>query len=436
MTSIDRIVHPNVSYWTTDHPLSSISEPLSDDTATDVLVVGAGYAGLATVTHLLARRADLDVTLVDAGAVGQGSSSRNAGMVEPITAAVLWLLPEALPEASADRAFHALLRRIDREMDELVHSATDVEARPEPVVLNSPSTVARQVLSSMRHRLDELDVDCEWVHADSARERWGVSGHGALVTPGYVVHPAKLVSALRDRAAGAGAHLHEHTPIEAVAALPSGGFCARTSSGHRIQARQIVDAASVWSRGLGLQRDPGSIRHTYMLATAPLPDGVLAGAGSEPAVTVNELDLAVGYRRIHRRRVLYGAFGDRSSHPERPLDDDAAGRLVAAAERRMPWLTDQPIDFAWGGPIKVNPTDLPTIGWLPDHPGALSVSGNSSCGIPWCLVGGAIAADLLDDHTDPDPDLTTIRRAVEHTTIPWAALVGLGLGWIWGSIVR
>src|SRR4249919_3506962 len=55
-------------------------QPLTGDVGTDVLVIGAGIAGVATAFFAL-RDTDLDVTLVERGRAGHGATGHNAGQL-------------------------------------------------------------------------------------------------------------------------------------------------------------------------------------------------------------------------------------------------------------------------------------------------------------------------------------------------------------------
>ncbi|WP_233571833.1 FAD-dependent oxidoreductase, partial [Cellulomonas triticagri] len=66
------------SLWL-DAPTGPASEPLDGSTTADVVVVGAGLAGLWTAYYLLEHDPALDVLLVEADAVGHGATGRAGG---------------------------------------------------------------------------------------------------------------------------------------------------------------------------------------------------------------------------------------------------------------------------------------------------------------------------------------------------------------------
>jgi gamma-glutamylputrescine oxidase len=59
----------------------------SQNTSTDIAIVGAGYAGLSTAYWLSEMKPDLKITIIDRGFLGAGASGRNAGFLTKGSAA-------------------------------------------------------------------------------------------------------------------------------------------------------------------------------------------------------------------------------------------------------------------------------------------------------------------------------------------------------------
>ena len=70
--------NPVISYWedTTSDNLNL--EKLTEDINSEIVVIGGGYTGLLCAINLI-ENYNLDVILVEAGKIGWGASSRNAG---------------------------------------------------------------------------------------------------------------------------------------------------------------------------------------------------------------------------------------------------------------------------------------------------------------------------------------------------------------------
>src|SRR5262252_5493696 len=69
------------SLWAATAPAAPATRPLEGRVTADVVVIGAGYAGLSTALHLAER--GTRVVVLEAREVGWGGSGRNGGQVIP-----------------------------------------------------------------------------------------------------------------------------------------------------------------------------------------------------------------------------------------------------------------------------------------------------------------------------------------------------------------
>ena len=83
---MNNIYHPDIyqfntpvsSYWEDTSSENLNLEKLTKDTNSEIVVIGGGYTGLLCAINLIENH-NLDVILVEAGKIGWGASSRNAG---------------------------------------------------------------------------------------------------------------------------------------------------------------------------------------------------------------------------------------------------------------------------------------------------------------------------------------------------------------------
>ena len=71
---------PVSSYWEANSSDDLNLDKLQKDFNSEIVVIGGGYTGLLCAINLI-ENYNLDVVLVEAGKVGWGASSRNAGFV-------------------------------------------------------------------------------------------------------------------------------------------------------------------------------------------------------------------------------------------------------------------------------------------------------------------------------------------------------------------
>ena len=70
--------NPVSSYWEDISSENLLIDRLIKDTNSEIVVIGGGYTGLLCAINLIEHHS-LDVSLVEAGKIGWGASSRNAG---------------------------------------------------------------------------------------------------------------------------------------------------------------------------------------------------------------------------------------------------------------------------------------------------------------------------------------------------------------------
>ena len=83
---MNNIYHPDIyqfntpvsSYWEDTSSENLQIDRLKKDTNSEIVVIGGGYTGLLCAINLIENH-NLDVILVEAGKIGWGASSRNAG---------------------------------------------------------------------------------------------------------------------------------------------------------------------------------------------------------------------------------------------------------------------------------------------------------------------------------------------------------------------
>lgn len=74
-------VHEGPAAWNSILGPQAASQPLSEDTTADFVVVGAGFAGLSAARRLLQLQPKSRVLVLEAGRVAEGSAGRNSGFM-------------------------------------------------------------------------------------------------------------------------------------------------------------------------------------------------------------------------------------------------------------------------------------------------------------------------------------------------------------------
>jgi glycine/D-amino acid oxidase-like deaminating enzyme len=135
---------------------------------------------------------------------------------------------------------------------------------------------------------------------------------------------------------------------------------------------------------------------SYIVLTAPAPER-LQEIGWTGGELISDFRTSLRYFRTTRDgRIAFGGGGGRA---RRTVDEMFTGDARAVSETAegfrlmFPSFAEVPIEDAWGGPIDVSPTHLPTFGRVDD--GVYQAGGYTGNGVAPTHLAGQVLADLI-----------------------------------------
>ncbi len=397
--------------------------PLHGHATADVLVIGAGYAGLSTAIHLADRGAR--VVVLEAHAPGHGGSGRNGGQVIP---GIRHFRADCEAAFGAERG--ARLHRFGAEAQQAVWGFIDrfaiacddvrtgwVQAAhgAESLALGLKRAAAWQAYGAPVETLDGTAIAA----LTASDEYVG----GWVDRRGGVVNPLAYCRGLARGAISLGVAVHGASHVLTLAP-EGGGWIARTATGS-VAARQVVVATTAYSDGLvpGLADSVMAVQ-SFQVATAPLSADQrrrILPAGE----AVSDTRHLLRYFRVDADgRLVVGGRG--TLGPAQGASSFSLVRMTLA--KLYPELADAPIEHAWGGFVAVNPPDR----WPRLHRPAEGLWVSMGCngkGVAWASAFGRVLADAAlgaAEETLPLP-VSPMPR------IPFRALRRLyvGVGTLW-----
>ncbi|KUI38173.1 FAD-dependent oxidoreductase [Mycobacterium sp. IS-1496] len=362
----------------------------------DLVVVGAGYAGLWTALHAAERRPGRRIVVVESDRVAWAASGRNGGFVDASLTHGLengksrWPneieILERLGMENLD-GMQADIERLRLDVDWQRTGMLTVATEPHQV-----SWLQEAAEAGTGRFLDESEVRGE---VCSPTYRAGLFEPDTCA----IVHPAKLALELARACTEAGVQIHEQTPATALETRGS-TVCVHTSAG-RVTARQAVLATNVFPSLLRRNRLHTVPVYDYVLATEPLTGEQLARIGWRNRQGVGDSANQFHYYRLSAdNRIVWGGYDAiyhfgrkvRSAYEDRPR---SYRRLAAHFFLTFPQLRDVRFDYRWAGAIDTNTRFC--AHWGLARGGRVAyVNGFTGLGVGAARFGADVCLDLLD----------------------------------------
>jgi glycine/D-amino acid oxidase-like deaminating enzyme len=429
--------HDPHGFWIAEAGAGPPLAPLEGDLEADVVIVGGGFTGLWTAWHLLGKDPETRVVILESDRVGHGPSGRNGGFAD-----ALWVSFERLveeyglgPATDVARASGESVHQIgefaesegvdcwfrrDGYLNVSTSPSQDFSWRP------NVEAMTRAGFEDLPKELDHTEVEAI-CSSPAFRE-------GIFYREAATVQPARLAFGLRDRVAGRGALLFEHSPVRRIEDGP-GGVALFTPTGS-VRADRLVMAAGAMLAGIGSPlADRVTLASSHMVVSEPVPD-LLDEIGWTGGQAISDCRSLLNYfRTTPDGRIAFGWGGGRIAAGGRrrgtaEVDPVVIGQVVRNAISYFPGLAGRRFDYAWGGPIDASATHLPQIAVMPSGRSFAAVGYTGNGVGPSQMIGRALASLTLglDDRYSR---LALIRPASAMTKVPPEPF-----RWAGGAVIR
>ena len=360
----------------------------------DALVVGGGTVG-AWCAYFL-RQAGLDrVVLVEKGHLGQGASSRAAGIVR-----MQGGTPEAVRLGLWSRRFYL------RQREEIgTDSGFTEQGYLLPCFTEADVAAARERMAMQT----ALGAPVRWLSPAEVDEANPTLAPGQTLggtfcaEDGYIT-PPRNVAAYTVALLRSGVEVAEQVAFCGLAAGPAATTTVDTSQG-RIDAGLVVltggPKLAAVGRLAGLRIPAGGVRH-QVAVTERHP-------GLDPVRVPMVFDLAAGlYWRPEEGGLLFGMSNpDEPPGENREVDDDYLALMRARLARLVPVTAGLGLRRIWAATIDYTPDHLPIIGRAPglDH---VTVACAAGAGMMWGPGVAKAAADVALTGTTDVLDVSSL----------------------------
>jgi glycine/D-amino acid oxidase-like deaminating enzyme len=360
----------------------------------DVIVIGAGYTGLAAARRAAELAPETRIIVLDASTIGEGNPGRNSGFLLEIS-----LANDADPQAVERMA--ACNGLIAGAMQGIVHLVQEYDIDCDLVRTGTYRAAAGETGIGALHRyrafLDAANLPYEVLTQDDIGARLGTRFYReGLYSPHcYLVQPAALARGLADALPG-GVSLFENSPATAIHRR-NYKWNVQTPEGS-VSAPLLLVANNAFCTRLGIGRTRIAAIYTYAGLTDPLRPAALEELGS---------DANWGLLPAHRlgstlRRTADGRLLIRSMYGyETEADNEAiAGKLEALLRQRFPQVPGLDIARIWSGATGYTLHGGPLWGRL--ERGLFVAAGCNGGGVVKGTLFGRLLADLAFGGDVPD----------------------------------
>jgi glycine/D-amino acid oxidase-like deaminating enzyme/nitrite reductase/ring-hydroxylating ferredoxin subunit len=385
------------SYWLESASLPTFPR-LDRDLAVDVIVIGAGLAGI-TAAYLL-KRAGRRVALIDRGRAASIDTGHTSAHLTCVTDTRLSSLVRSLGDDHAQAVWDAGLAAI-AQIDEIVRSERlACHFDWVPGYLHAAVDAADADIESLRDEAAiaaKLGFDATFLDRTPFMDCPGVEIGGQAR-----FHPREYLSGLIRSIDGGGSFVFEHTNADEVSDEP----LSVVSRGHRLRGDYIVVMTHNPIVGAA-----GLVGATILQTTLFLYSSYVVAGRVEPGTVPDALfwDTADPYHYLRldpRRGFDCVILGGEDHKTGQETDTDACfDRLEKTLKRLVPSVD---LTHGWSGQVIETKDGLPYIGEV--APRQFAATGFSGNGMTFGTLAGMMAADAATGQQNPWSALFDVNR--------------------------
>lgn len=372
-----------------------------------VIVIGAGVIGMAAAYHLSLEGAQ--VTVLDSGDVGGGTSSRCDGNVLAI---------------DKDPGYDGLLALTSQKiLADLALTLGPMEYRAPGSYLVCDNEDEVQPARDWVERQRSAGVPMRFMDRAEIHERLPDLADdipaGLYCRSDSTLNPLLYVHRLAAASREHGAEIRPHTRVLGIESSEGRVIGVRTQDG-TLQADFVVVAAGVWSPplveplGISLPIEP---RKGILLVSARGPlfgsakvmefGYLMSKFGRERRAPEDAVryGVALVYEPTESSNFLLGSSREFKGFDTDP-DPVVASAIARRARRFYPGMDQATLIRTYAGLRPYTPDHFPVVSLIDDHPGLLLAAGHEGDGIGLAAVTGALVRDLALGRTpiiDPTP---------------------------------
>ena len=365
--------------------------------SSEIVIVGGGIIGCAIAYYTA--KAGLEVTLVERGEIGAGTSTRCDGNILAID-------KDPGFDSQMSLKSQELVRELAQELDDFEYRAPGsiLVCETEAEMEAARSWVDRQQKLGLPFRM----LDRQDLKDDSPYFAPDLLG-GLECASDSTVNPPLMVYALARGAQRHGAKIIPFTEVTGFRRDPSGAIAGVETSQGVIATKRVVNAGGVWAPAIAAMVG-------VEVPIKPRKGHILVAARTYPVSRRKVMEFGYliskfgGQRVVDEETERYGVamvfepttvsnFLIGSSRQFVGIDTSIDTRVIATIARRAvrfyPVMKEIPVIRAYAGVRPWTPDHLPVISAVDQVPGFYVAAGHEGDGISLAAVTGKVVSEML-----------------------------------------
>ncbi|HMZ48231.1 MAG TPA: FAD-binding oxidoreductase [Flavobacteriales bacterium] len=374
-----------------------IQPPLRKDIRADVLIVGAGAAGISAALHFVGK--GVKGVVLERNILGGSTSGKSAGFLTPDSELELSQLIRRFGVHGARDLWSVPTKGIERMRSTITDHGIDCDLqRQDSLFLGIGKSGWADIQDEMRART-ALAFDQRLYDAPALAKIIGSTGYSGAVryAETFGVNALRYCQGVKKILVGNGIEVHEASEVLSIE-----DHCARTHLGS-VTADQIIVCADKLDRSLTRFADNVYHAQTFLSISEPLNDRMVASIFPDDRFQCWDSTLVYSYFRLTGdNRILLGGGDMLSTFAKNDLDSPRIiNRVIAGFKEKFPQLRELEFIQYWPGRIDSTRDLLPTV--LKDERAPWLHFVLGCVGLPWATFCGDFAArHAMNGGNEPD----------------------------------
>lgn len=398
------------SYYEASVTRSNFNTSLNEDLLVDVVVIGAGFAGLSAALELANN--GYSVAILEADKVCAGASGRNGGQAIVGYASGMDLIEKQLGQQYANMLWQSSLDAIHLIDQRIAQYQIECGRVHGYQYVADSSKKAAQLESEMLHYENRYGLKTSITTGSDVKnyinsEQYAmcayenISGH---------LHPLQYGLGLANAAIQAGVKIYENS---AVVELTKGQTVTAKTAKGQVSAKFAVVAGNCTLHEYGAKVAPelkGRIMPvgTYIIGTSPIHPLLQEQLLPNNAAVCDNNFILDYFRFSQDHRMLFGGRVSYSTKTPYQLKEKMQARMLTI----FPQLSSTSIDYIWGGFVDISMNRAPDFGRTDDN--IYYLQGFSGHGVALTGLAGQLVAQAIRG----DAEKFDIFSKIKHLPFP------------------